>query len=301
MIQDASTKTLKTLVVVLGIALVLMLVFLFERQMSLVNLRESSTEMRNYMQAEKDSLRTKLIDIRDRYDSLQTNNDSMNLKLEVQKAYINKLIRIQGDNTYVLSRYKKEIGTLREVLRSYVVQVDSLLRIKEELTAENKDVKQKLSRSQEEKLKIEEEKNNLSQKVEKAEVLMAKSIVAVGLNKKSKEKFEADKIVKLRVCFTLRENVVAKAGNRMVYLRIVRPDDVVLTPSVDNMIRIKEETLIYSALREVNYQNADIDMCIYYDIKSGDIIPGDYKVEMYSGTGKIGESVMTITKGGGLF
>jgi len=118
-------------------------------------------------------------------------------------------------------------------------------------------------------------------------VIQAKDVVAVALNKKRKETDDLRKLDKIRVCFTLRENPIAEAGNKIVYLRVVRPDQLVITPSPDNLFQVKGEQLIFSANRAVDYANADIEMCIFLD-NTGDFIPGTYNVELYLDSEKIG-------------
>ena len=111
--------------------------------------------------------------------------------------------------------------------------------------------------------------------------------MAVALNKKRKETTELRNLDKVRVCFTLRENPIAAAGNKIVYLRVVRPDQLVITPSPDNLFEVKGEQLIFSANRAVDYANADIEMCIFLD-NTGDFIAGTYNVELYLDGEKIG-------------
>lgn len=296
--MDNSTKGLKTILVILVVVLVILIGLYLSKMSQYSNLRESSKNIQNYLQAEKDTLTSELVRIRDGYKMLETNNDSMNLKLEIQKAKIEQLLRLRADNLYVIQKYKNEIGTLREVLKSYVIQVDSLLRIKGELQAENKEVKYKLVQSEESNKQLQDEKSKLTSKVEQAAALIAKNVTVVGLNKKGKEKNDIDKIEKLKTCFTIRENSVTEPGPRFIYMRIIRPDEVVLTSSAENLFTLKEEKVVYSAKREVNYQNVDIDMCIYYDCTTEELIPGTYKVNLYSEGYQTGESSFTLEEGG---
>jgi hypothetical protein len=115
----------------------------------------------------------------------------------------------------------------------------------------------------------------------------------MALNKKRKETDVIKRLDKVRVCFTLRENPIAEAGNKIVYLRVVRPDQLVITPSPENLFEVQGEQLIYSANRAVDYANADIEMCIFLD-NTGDFIPGTYSVELYLGGEEIGSSEFTL-------
>lgn len=291
-------KTLKTTIVILLILIVGLFVALGYRQYTYTSLKHQSAEVQAYMQAEKDSIRTELLGLRKEYDQLQTDNDSMLLKLDLQKAKIDKLLKFRANSLWEIHKYKKEMSTLRDILKSYVVQIDSLNRLNQELISENQEVKTKLTEVEKQKIILEEEKKHLSSKVEKAEVLAAKNISAAGINKKSKEKDEIDKIEKIRVCFTIRENPVAKSGDRTIYIRIIRPDDAVLTKSKDNIFNVEGTNIVYSEKRVLNYQNKDIDMCIYYETSAEELIAGEYIISLYSEGKIIGSTSLDLKEGG---
>ena len=92
----------------------------------------------------------------------------------------------------------------------------------------------------------------------------------------------------MRVCFTLRENPILEPGPKIIYVRIVRPDDVVLISGI-NFIDFQGEQTVYSASREVSYENVDVDMCIFWN-NDGQLVPGTYKVHLYADGNEIGTS-----------
>jgi flagellar basal body-associated protein FliL len=239
------------------------------------------------------------------YSELKTENDSINLQLvqrqvEIQKM-INEINTIKKTNAQIIQKYKNELKTLRDIMKSYIVQIDSLNRRNEMLRAENLEVKTRL-KSVEETLAIEKEiKEELTEKVEKAEILTAKNIFATGVNDRAKEKDKINKIEKIRVCFTVRENSVAEPGKREIYLRILRPDSILLTNSKDNIFSFHDRKMVYSASREVQYENQDLDVCIYYDSKQEELIEGTYNIGLYSGGHKIGETTMSLRESIGFF
>lgn len=78
---------------------------------------------------------------------------------------------------------------------------------------------------------------------------------------------------------------------KMIYLRIQRPDEVVLSSSDAGMFEYQKQSVVYTAKRELEYDNLDIDMCIYWD-KSEELMAGTYKITLYAegyeiGTGSI--------------
>ena len=138
-------------------------------------------------------------------------------------------------------------------------------------------------------------KEELNSKVEIASVIQAKDISAVALNKKRKETSRISLLDKLRICFTLRENPLAEAGPKVVYMRVLRPDSLVITSSPDNLFDYKENKLIHSASRQVDYMNQDIEMCIFLD-NNGDFIVGNYSVELYLENNLIGKTTFLMAR-----
>jgi hypothetical protein len=128
--------------------------------------------------------------------------------------------------------------------------------------------------------------------VEKASVLSAKNIVVTPLNKRSKENLRSDKVDKLRTCFTIRENAVIPPGNKTIYLRIARPDDVILTSGV-NLFDFQGEQIVFTASREVQYENVDIDLCIFWT-NDGQLIPGNYQAHIYAEGNEIGSITFAL-------
>jgi len=249
--------------------------------------KNKMVEMEQVLTEEKDSLANELRMMMYGYDTLKTSNDTINAKLFREQNKIKRLLDINASNAQLIRKYKAEISTMRDIMKSYIVQIDSLNTRNKILVSENLDIKQQISdvkQSNEELTKVKEE---LSSKVEVASVIQAKDVVAVALNKKRKETTELNRLDKVRVCFTLRENPIASAGNKIVYLRVVRPDQLVITSSPDNLFEVKGEQMIYSSNRAVDYANADVEMCIFLD-NTGDFVAGNYVVELYLDGDKIG-------------
>jgi hypothetical protein len=250
-------------------------------------------EEKVYVDEQKKQLEGELNNLIVEYDSLKTDNDSMNTQLEKQQQNIRKLLSVQASSTQKIKLYEKELETLRKVMRSYIVQIDSLNTRNRELTDENVQVKTDLKQKEIDYNKLSEVKEELVTKVALAQKLSAKNILAVGLNDRSKEKDRVSKLAKIRVCFTVRENSVADAGKKMIFLRIVRPDNVVLSSPEAGVIVCQGQELVYSAKRELDYDNQDIEMCIFWD-KTEELVPGTYTISIYSEGYEIGTTTLDL-------
>ncbi|TFH49764.1 MAG: hypothetical protein E4G92_01340 [Bacteroidia bacterium] len=259
--------------IVLTLGLIALIVLYYNQKNKMVEMEQVLTE-------EKDSLANELRLIMYGYDTLKTSSDSLKADLLKERTKIQKLLEVSASNAQLIRKYKAEISTMRDIMKSYIVQIDSLNSRNQVLVAENTVIKQQITEVQQTNVELEKVKEDLTTKVTKASVIQAKDVTAVALNKKRKETDQLNRLDKARVCFTLRENPIASAGNKIVYLRIVRPDQLVITTSPDNLFAVKGEQLIYSASRAVDYSNQDVEMCIFID-NTGDFIAGTYSVELY--------------------
>jgi hypothetical protein len=252
-------------------------------------------EMETVLTQEKDSLANELRLMVHGYDTLKTTNDSLNYKLQKERSRILQLLAVNASNIQLIKTYKGEISTMRNIMKSYIVQIDSLNTRNKVLIAENQEIKEQITTVNKTNIALTKAREELSSKVEIASVIQAKDVVAVALNKNRKETTRIDRMDKLRVCFTLRENPIAKAGEKTVYLRIVRPDSLVIATNSENLFDFNGSKMIYSASRQAEYLNQDIELCIFVD-KSADFIPGNYKAELYLDGSIIGGCSFLLTK-----
>jgi hypothetical protein len=274
--------------IILGVAL-LALVYMY------FNKRSKMQEMETVLTQEKDSLANELRHMAVAYDTLKTNNDTLNAGLEKQKNKIVQLLSLNASNVQLIKKYKSEITTMRDIMKSYIVQIDSLNTRNKMLSSENSEIKQQISQVRSTNTELSKVKEELSSKVEVASIIQAKNIVAVSLNKKRKETTRINLLDKLRICFTLRENPLAQAGQKDVYMRVIRPDSLIVTSSPDNLFEYKGNKIIYSATRQVDYMNQDIEVCIFLD-NNGDFVVGNYSVELYLEDNIIGRTNFMLSK-----
>jgi len=284
--KKRSTTLLMVVIGLLTVAITVLGVMLYQNS-------QKYNEEKQLIIEEKMDLERQLNEMIIEYDDLKTGNDSINSLLLTEQNKIQRLLKIDASNAQKIKMYKQELETLRKVMRSYIVQIDSLNTRNRELTAENIQVRTQLEQVEQDRDVLTQEKDDLSSQVAIASVLNAKNIVAEGLNKRSKPNDKSQKIEKVRVCFTIRENAIANAGKKIIYLRIIRPDDVVLTAGGSTMIEVNGEQLVYTTYRELEYENQDIDMCIFWD-KTEELIPGTYAVHLLAEEHEIGTTTFDL-------
>ncbi len=278
---NALYGVLGLLVVILAVAVYMLL----DTRKNLNVLSTDLAEKTEFFRIEKDSLEGELRNIYFRYDTLETNNLELQVEMEQQKEKIDKLISIQAEDAYKIRMYRKEMETLRTVLRSYIVQIDSLNMQNQELMAENKQLRNTELRLSTEKEQLEKDKTQLEEIKDLATTLQASQMALVMLNKRDKKTERIRTAIKVRIDFVLRANNVATTGEKRIFLRIIRPDQVVLGSPELEVFDYNEEQIPASASRVINYENEDLPVSIFWT-NDGEIVPGEHMVELYS-EGKI--------------
>jgi len=151
---NALYGVLGLLVVILGVAVYMLL----DTRKNLNLVSTDLAEKTEFFRIEKDSLEGELRNIYFRYDTLETNSLELQVEMEQQKEKIEKLISMQAEDAYKIRMYRKEMETLRSVLRSYIVQIDSLNMQNQELLAMNKQLRNTELRLETEKEQLEKDK-----------------------------------------------------------------------------------------------------------------------------------------------
>ena len=161
--------------------------------------------------------------------------------------------------------------------------------------AENSTVKQQVTEVKTQNQNLEEEKKKLEQTVTIAATLEALNLKAVGTNKKGREQTKASKIESIKVDFTIGKNLTAKRGAKNIYLRIQRPDQLLLTKSDKDLFKFEGLKIPYSAMREVEYEGMDLPVSIYWD-NTGQpaLIPGQYTIDLFADGNNIGTTSLDV-------
>ncbi len=276
-----------TAIVLLGAAIVYLLITLSQE-------RKDSEEMRVALEIQKENLTRELNDMYARYDKLSTDNDSMNVALDREKQKIQELLQIKASNAKKIQIYEKQIGTMREALKSFIIQVDSLNQANLRLQAENLEVKERFNQARDINKQLEEQNKDLSGKVEKAAVIKALNIVAEPISENGTVQKKTRRATKIRVCFTLSDNPVAKRGPKQVYMRISNPNERVMVKSGTDLFDLNGSQTAYSAMREIEYEGESLEACIFYDATAEEIISGTYYIDLYLEGGLIGTTSFSL-------
>ncbi len=233
------------------------------------------------------------------YNKTNIHNDSLFTLYENEKTKVQRLLEelhtVKSTNVHRISQLKKELLTVRAVLRTYVAQIDSLNKQNKELQAENKDVKQRFSEASQTVSQLSKEKRDLSDKVSLAAQLSATDISATGLNKRGKSTNKVDKMTQIMVNLKIARNVTAATGEKFVYLRIMKPDNDILTKNRMDVFRYENRDINYSCRRVFEYAGEDIPLTLYWDVQEY-LYPGDYRVDVFVDGNMVGSRSFKLEK-----
>ena len=280
------------IVIVLSIVLVVLAALFFWQR----NLYKKDAVL---IRAEKDSIAIELSKMVTGYNSIRSQNDSLNQTISYAQTKVKDLLmeveQVKNVSYQQITKYRKEVTTLREIMRDYIIQIDSLNLKNQRLMAENLNVKQEVSEVRSVNQQLEEDKKKLEQTVNLASQLEANDLKASGISAKGKEQTKSNKIEKIKIDFVLSKNQTAKRGAKNIYVRIQRPDQILLMKSEKDVFKFEDMKIPYSAVREVEYEGNDIPVSIYWDnAKESPLIPGKYKVDVFADGKNIGNTAFEV-------
>jgi len=227
----------------------------------------------------------------------QINNDSLVQQLEIEQKRTEELLeelrRVKSSDAAEIMRLKKELATLREVLRSYVMQIDSLNRMNEALTQENTNLKTQNEQARQHISNLSSENESLSDKVAIASQLDATGIYAEGRNKKGKAAKKIKDVKKFVIGFNIARNVTTSTGIRSLYVRITTPTGDVL--SKGGTFAFENRQLEYSIRKDIEYTGEEQSVVVYWDVAEA-LSAGNYRVDIFADGHNIGTTHFTFDK-----
>ncbi len=225
----------------------------------------------------------------------QLSNDSLIAQIEEERrhtqALLEELENTKATDAREIKRLRKEISTLRQVLRNYIMQVDSLNRLNESLMNENSEMKSQVSQANNQIYSLSTERNALKDKVNIAAQLDATGFWVSPRNKRGKDTSKAKDCKKLAFGFTIVKNVTAENGQRILYARILKPDNSVLGKK--GTFAYEDTQLEYTEKKYVEYDGEEQTITMYSDIDEF-VVAGTYKVFVFCDSQMIGQTSFSL-------
>ena len=251
----------------------------------------------NELTIDKENLTAEMLQLQQDYAQLSSTNDTLNNEILLEREKVAQLIervqKTEATNKAMLRKYEKELGTLRSIMRNYIKQIDSLNTLNNTLRAEAAEAKQQARESNSRYENLKSTTEELGKQVELGSIVKGRGLVMTGVTESGKETDRSSRTSKLKACLNLVENSIAKKGPRAVYIRVKGPDGILMTADQQHLFTFEGEQMIYSASREVDYQGAEVEVCIYFD-PGQKLTKGVYTVEAYTEEARLAATDMLL-------
>ena len=296
--EKKETKEINKMSLLIVAVIVLVLIvggaayYIYQQKQQMSDLVES-------FDLEKQSLEDEYNELSLQYEGYKfsVGNDSLVALLSTEQAKVQRLLEelrtVKATNAKEVSRLKKELATLRKIMRNYVMQIDSLNRINEALKEENKQVVKKYKQASSTAATLKKEKEKLTERVTMASRLDASDITVTPVNSRGKLAKRIKRMQQFVVNFKIAKNITAPVGEKVIYVRIMKPNDDVLLKSRADVFEFEGKEINYSMKKMVEYEGEDLAVTMYWNIEEF-LSPGTYRVDIFADGNHIGKKSFTL-------
>mgnify|MGYP000964651805 CR=1 FL=1 len=250
---------------------------------------------------EKELLEDEYNDLSLQYEGykFEVGNDSLVALLSTEQAKVQRLLEelrtVKATNSKRINELRKELATLRSIMRNYVIQIDSLNAANEQLKKENKEVVKRYQQASSTAAQLTKEKEKLTERVTLASKLDAAAISITPVNARGKTVDRIKRMEQFVVKFTITKNITAPVGEKTIYVRIMKPDDDILVKNRTNVFTFEGKEISYSMKRVVEYEGEELPVVLYWDIEEF-LSPGTYRVDIFADGNLIGKKSFVLEK-----
>ena len=281
----------KKIIIISAVIGVLLLGGIVYLSISLQQQKQANRDMQELAELDKKEMENEYQQFADQYSEMKTqiNNDSIIEQLTQEQMKTEQLLKelknVKATDAREIARLKKELATCRAVIRSYILEIDSLNRLNQNLTAENTRVKGQYAEATRQIEGLNADKQSLSEKVAIAAQLDATGISLTAKNKRGKVTKSLKKCKTLQVNFSIAKDVTAQSGMKTIYVRITTPTGSVLTNG--GTFNYENRSLQYSMKRDIEYTGNETAVTTYWNVNEF-LSNGTYNVSIFADGNMIG-------------
>ncbi|MBQ5880577.1 MAG: hypothetical protein IIW61_03070 [Bacteroidaceae bacterium] len=256
-------------------------------------------ELRQLAELDKREMENQYAQFALQYDELKKGikDDSLIARLDAEQKRAESLLaelkRVKSSDAAEIRRLKKELETVRAVLRTYVLQVDSLQRLNQTLTTERDEARAQYAEATTQISNLNSERESLTEQVAIAAQLNATGIGISPIKKNGKQAKKTKDVVRFGVTFTITRNVTARAGNRNVYIRLMKPNQSVANPSGN--FTYENRSIEYSATKTIEYTGEEQTITLYVPINEF-LSPGNFTAYIFVDGQMVGSGCLNMEK-----
>ncbi len=273
---------------IVGLALVGTVAYLY---VNLDNQKKENKAMQELAELDKKEMENEYQQFATQYSEMkmQISNDSIIAQLTAEQEKTERLLKelkdTKSNDAREIARLKRELATVRAVLRSYVIEIDSLNRLNQNLTAENSRIKGQYNEATRQIEGLNSERASLSEKVAIAAQLDATGISMQLKNKKGKKTDKTSKCKTVQVSFTIAKNVTASNGTKTFYVRITSPSGTTLGGG--GTFNYQNRSLEATMRKTVEYDGRETTISTFWNV-SQSLMAGTYQVSVFADGNMIG-------------
>ncbi len=285
--KNKGLKNVTWILVVIALALAAALGYLLNQKNTLVK----------ELEVEKADLTEQMVALQSDFAALNSDYESINHQLDTSREQvallIDKLKKTEATNRVKIRQYEKELGTLRSIMKSYVVQIDSLNTLNKKLTADAAAARREAAESKRAAEELTQRVDALTGQVAAGSVIKGRGLTLVAYNGSDRVTDRSSRVRYMVANLSLVENELAERGPVRVYIRVKDPDGILLLNSSSTAFTFGGESLQCSASREVDYEGSEVDLTIYLK-DTGDFVKGIYTVEAYTAKSLLGKAELML-------
>lgn len=283
----------KAIIAVLSILLVCSIVYI-------IKLSNDSNELTSevlHIKSEKEQLLADLQKTKEQYDNAIAQNTTMTDELEAERNKVvelmEKIKKAEGDST-TLKKYKSDYAVLQTKMKSLIKEVETLKSQNNKLTTDLDSTKVILREAKEYNQVLTSKNDELNKTVEKGSKLSILNLTSAAYKQRSSGKQvateKARKADLLKISFTIAENAIAKAGDKMYYVQIIDAKNNVLGEKTT--VNFGDKSLTYSFTTMVQYENKTVQ--VIKDLTGNEFAPGNYFVNVFDKTELLAKSSFVL-------
>ena len=267
-----------------------------------LNQRNEMTELIEQMEIEKEELQEEYEDLAiqfDGYQNLDIRNDSLQDLLSKEQKRVQDLLEelrtTKASNARRIAELKKELATVRAVMKDYVRQIDSLNVTNARLTEQNEQLTTENTQLANTNTQLTTVNAQLTETVTRASMLEVTSCTLTMLNKNDRKTRMASQARKLQFDYVIAKNITCTPGMKELYVRVVAPNGELLGESEDRLFSFENQEIPYTVSKQFEYSGEAFAGLVYCPLES-EPISGFYNIDFFCEGNLIGSFPIQVKK-----
>ena len=199
-------------------------------------------------------------------------------------------------NLSIITRYKAQVKGLKNERTQLFKRADSLLVVTQRLAVEKDSTTAVLIKTIKVVDSVTTANTQLFNSLEKGALIGISNLDATAIivrkGGKIKETKRATRADKIRVCYTIAPNTLAQAGDRVLYVQVINPDNNIIGDKSN--ITFGQDLLTYSKSESVFYENQALDVCAIVGTAGQDVLKGLYTINIFDAQRQIGSTTLML-------